>query len=95
LIWELLTGQTSGASAICAERLSDSQDILHFKNNTNFKEGEIVFFEESKIQAVVTTLNTSSLNVSFNYTYSNGQNASFYDYGELIKSQDTKETREN
>jgi len=92
LIGEIITGQTSGASAICAERLSDSQISFILKNNTNFKEGEVVFFEESKIQAVVTTLNTSSLNVSFNYTYSNGQNPSFYDYGVINKKPGTKET---
>ena len=91
IIGEMFTGQTSGASAICAERLSDSQISFILKNNTNFKEGEIVVFEESKIQAVVTTLNTPSFNISFNYTYDNGQNISFYDYGFVTRKSDSKE----
>ena len=92
IIGESFTGQISGATAICAERLSDSQISFVLKNNTNFKEGEIVVFDESKIQAVITTLDTPSLNVSFNYTYNNGQNASFYDYGVINKKSNTKET---
>ena len=91
IIGEIFTGQTSGASAICAERLSDSQISFILKNNINFKEGEIVIFEESNIQAIVTTLNTPSFDVSFNYSYDNGQNVSFYDYGSIKRKTDAKE----
>jgi len=91
IIGEILTGQTSGAVAICAERITDSQITFIIKNNTNFKEGEVIVFSESNIQAVVTTLNTTSINVSFNYTYSNGQNASFYDYGVINRKSGFKE----
>jgi hypothetical protein len=91
IIGEMFTGQISGATAICAGRLSDSQISFITKNNTNFREGEIVVFEESNIQAVVTTLNTPSFNVSFNYTYDNGQNVSFYDYGFITRKLDSKE----
>jgi len=91
IIGEIFTGQTSGASAICAERLSDSQISFIIKNNINFKEGEVIVFEESNIQAIVTTLNTPSFNISFNYTYDNGQNESFYDYGFITRKSDSKE----
>jgi len=91
IIGEIFTGQTSGASAICAERLSDSQISFILKNNINFKEGEIVVFEESNIQAVITTLNTPSFDISFNYSYDNGQNVSFYDYGSIKRKADAKE----
>ena len=91
IIGEMVTGQTSGASAICAERLTDSQISFILQNNINFKEGEIVVFEESNIQAVVTTLNTPSFNVSFNFTYYNGQNVSFYDYGSINRKSAVKE----
>ena len=91
IIGEMIIGQTSGASAICAERLSDSQISFITKNNTNFKEGEIVFFEESNIQAVISTLNSPSFDISFNYTYDNGQNVSFYDYASISRKSNSKE----
>jgi len=91
IIGEKFTGQTSGAVAIYAERITDSKISFISKNNINFKEGEIVVFEESNIQAFVTTLNTPSINVSFNFTYNNGQNSSFYDYGVINRKSGVKE----
>ena len=91
VIGEKFTGQTSGAVAIYAERITDSKISFISKNNINFKEGEIVVFEESNIQAFVTTLNTPSINVSFNFTYNNGQNSSFYDYGIINRKSGVKE----
>jgi len=91
VIGEVFTGQTTGASAICAERLTDSKISFILKNNTNFKEGEIVVFEESQVQAIVTTLDTPSFNVSFNFTYENGQNVSFYNYGKINRKPKSKE----
>ena len=91
VIGEKFIGQTSGAVAICAERITDSKISFISKNNINFKEGEIIVFEESNIQAFVTTLNTPSINVSFNFIYDNGQNSSFYDYGLINRKSGVKE----
>jgi hypothetical protein len=91
IIGELFTGQISGASAICAERLNDSKISFIVKNNINFKEGEILVFNESKIEAIITTLDSPSINVSFSYTYSNGQNASFYNYGSITRKPTEKQ----
>ena len=76
---------------ICAERLTDSQISFIHKNNKNFKEGEVVTFEESNIVASITTIETPSINVSTRYTFDNGQKESFYDYGFLTRKSDAKE----
>ena len=91
VIGEKITGQTTNAVAICAERLSDSSISFINKNNKNFKEGEIVVFEESNIQAIITTINTPSINISSNYSFSNGQNSSFYNYGYITRKSAIKQ----
>jgi hypothetical protein len=83
IIGEKLTGQSSGAIAICAERLTDSQISFIYKNQNTFKEGETLLSDESKIQAVVVTLNSPSFEVSSNYTFTTGQNGTFYNYGKI------------
>ena len=91
IIGERFTGQTSGTIGICAERLTDSQIAFIPKNNNILKEGETIIFEESKVSAVVVTLNSPSLNVSSNFTFKNGQNGSFYNYGFLTRKSDVEE----
>jgi hypothetical protein len=83
IIGEKFVGQNSGAIGIVAERLTDSQISYILKNQTGFLEGENLLFEESKVQAIITTLDTPSFNSSFNYTFDNGQQGSFYGYGTL------------
>jgi len=91
IIGEKFTGQTSGAIGICAERLTDSQITFISKNQNNFREGETIVFEESKVRAVIVTLNSPSLNVSSNFSFTNGQNGSFYNYGFLTRKSDVEE----
>ena len=91
IIGEKFTGQSSGAVAICAEKLTDYQISFVSKNQYNFKEGETVIFEESKVRATITTLTSTSFDVSFNYSYDNGQNGSFYNYGTINRKSNALE----
>lgn len=81
IVGEFLVGQTSGATAICVEKLTDSQISFIYKNSNTFKEGETVVFQESNAQAVIASLDSSSFNISRNFTFSTGQDQTFYDYG--------------
>jgi len=92
IIGEKFVGKTSGAIAVYAERLSDSQISFISKNEIPFKEGETINFEESKVQAIVTTLETPSINVSANFTFNNGQKGTHYDYGFLTRKSTAKES---
>jgi hypothetical protein len=91
IVGEKFVGQTSGAIGICAERLTDSQISFVSKNQNEFKEGETVIFEESNATAVITTLNSTSSNISFNYTFGNGQKGTFYDYGYITRKSEIQE----
>jgi hypothetical protein len=91
VIGEKIIGQTSGAIAIVAEKVADEQLNYIDINDLGFSEGETVKFEESTLQAVVTTLDIPSKDISANYTFNNGQKATFYDYGFLTRKTTVKE----
>ena len=85
IIGEEILVQNESVIAIVAEKLSSSQIVFISKNNENFREGQTVFFRESNIQAVITTLDSPSFNISSNYTFAIGQKKSFYDYGFITR----------
>jgi len=85
IIGEKIVGRTSGAVGLIAERLTDSQITFIPTSGSNFTEGEIVDFKESKIQAVISTLSSVSLNISSKFSFSNGQNGSFYNFGSISR----------
>jgi len=85
VIGEKIIGQSSGAVAICAERLTSSQISFIYQNQNTFKEGESLSFSESGLSAVITTLDSPSFNISGNYTFRTGQTGTFYDYGTILR----------
>jgi len=91
VIGEKIFGKTSGASGIIAERLTDSQITFIIKSSSNFIEGEIVEFKESSVQAVISSLSSPSLNISSKFTFNNGQNGLFYNYGVIKRNQYTSQ----
>ena len=91
IIGEEILGANGTTIGIVAEKLSSSQISFIYKNQNNFKEGETVFFRESNIQAVITSLNAPSFDISFNYTFSIGQNSNFYDYGFISRKSNANE----
>ena len=83
-----MTGQTSGAAAIVAEKLSSNQISVLYKNDSVFKEGESILSSESQFTATITTLNSPSFDISNNYSFDNGQEATIYNYGAIEKKAD-------
>ena len=83
LVGEAFVGQTTGAEAIIAEKLTSSQISFIYKNDIQLLEGETVVFQESGLQAVVSTLNSDSFDISANYKFRTGQEETFYDHGRL------------
>ena len=90
VIGEQFKGQNSGAVAIVAESLTDSQITYITLNETAFEEGEVVVFKETTVQGLITTLDNPSRNISANYTFTNGQRSTFYDYGFITRRSNAK-----
>jgi len=91
IVGEFLVGQTSGAIAIYTEKITDSQISFIYKNENVFKEGETLVFQESNVRAVITALSSESFDVSTNFTFANGQEETFYDYGTLLRKSNSEE----
>ena len=90
VVGEKIIGQSSGAIAFYAEQITDAQVTYITQNETGFEEGEAVLFEESKVNAVVTTLDLPSRNISANFTFNSGQKSTHYDYGYLVRRQNAR-----
>ena len=85
VIGELMVGQTSGAVAVFAE-IKDATTVRYLpKNNFKFVEGETVEFQESSISGGVSDLDTTSFNISSNYTFGSGQRGTIYNHGFITR----------
>ena len=81
IVGETMIGQSSGARATFAERLSDTQITYTPKTDINFIEGETIRFSETNITGTLVTLNTPSSAVSNHFEFNNGQKSSIYGQG--------------
>ena len=67
LVGENFKGANSGAVATVAEIISDTEIAFIPKNDLGFTEGETVSFGETGVQGVVSTLDTTSTNITSNF----------------------------
>ncbi len=90
ILGERLVGEISNAIAIVsATPTSNTLNYIYLNDNT-FDEGEIVEAIESGISAVITDLEADSNNISSKYTFTSGQEKTFYDFGTLKKNPDSE-----
>ena len=92
IVGEKLVGAVSNAIAIVAGKVANSATQIEFiyKNDNVFKEGEEVTFDESKVNGTVTTLDVPSFDVSTEYTFTTGQESTFYDFGRIKRKADVE-----
>ena len=88
IVGEQIVGQTSNGIAIVAEKADTDTLAFIYQNDKEFKEGETIISQESNIQAVITTLNSSSFDITPHYTFTSGQEDTFYNYGTIIRKND-------
>jgi len=91
LLGEILVGQTSGAVAVYVEKISDSIISFVYKNDIKFIEGETVSFQESLASGISINLESPSFEISSEFSFSTGQQKSFYDYGYVKRKPEFKE----
>ena len=89
VIGEFITGQTSGAIAIVADKLDDLNLGYIRKNDSSFTEGETIIASESGTEAVILKLVEPSFNVTEGFEYRRGQESTFWDYGKIIRKDTT------
>ena len=81
-------GKTSNACGLVAESVTNSQITFIPQNEINFKEGETVLFEESGIEGVITTVDSSSFDITSSFEGENGQKEDFYNYSIIKRKTD-------
>ena len=59
-----------------------------YENQTVFTSNEIIRFTESGITAIASNISIGSKNVTGNFTFSNGQKGSIYDYARITRKSD-------
>ncbi len=87
VIGELIIGQTSGAYAIVAEKLTSTQISFIHKNEINFKEGEVIIAQESLVEGTIVTLDSPSFEITSNFKINDGQESTFLNYGSILRKQ--------
>ena len=90
IIGEKITGQTSGAIGIIAEKITDLKIGYINKNGLEFTEGETIIASESQVEAVTLTLTEPSFDVMDSFDMALGQESTFYDYAKIIRKNTTE-----
>ena len=90
IVGEFIVGESSGARALYAEKLSDTQITYVPRTDINFIEGETITFSESNVTATLTTLNTPSRAISNHFEFNNGQKSSVYGQGFLKRKSNAR-----
>ena len=90
IIGERFIGDSSEAIGVYAEKLSDTQ-CSYITLSGEFTEGEKVVFQESQVQAILTTIDKVSENISSNFTFDTGQRSSHYDYGSIKRKSEASQ----
>jgi hypothetical protein len=84
-IGEEILGKTSGSVALIVSKVNATNIEVVYLNAFEFVEGEEIISKETNISAKIITKYTVSKNITQNYTFDNGQRATLYDYGRIIR----------
>jgi hypothetical protein len=91
LIGETFIGQTSGAIAIYTTKVNDLKINFVYLNDKSFQENETVLFDETGIEAAVSSITLSDKNITENYKLDSAQKNTIYDYSRIVRDPLTKE----
>lgn len=90
ILGELVIGKNSGAVAVYAELKTNSQLYLIYKNENTFIKDEPIEFSESGYTAFASSVNVGDKNIVSDFILDNGQRKQFYDFGRIIRKNNSK-----
>ncbi len=85
---ELIVGNDSGAVATLVSSVGANTVDMVYLNENLFTVNETVIFQESKIQASVSSLFPGDKNIKNNYIFDNGQRSEYLDFSRIIRKSD-------
>ena len=87
IVGEEFVGSLSGARGTYAVQVDSSKISFVYLNKNTFQNGEVINFLESGVNAISSTLDNGSTNITNNYTFYNGQTLTYYDYSYILRKQ--------
>ena len=82
---ELIVGTNSKSVATLVSSTGTNQIDIVYLNENIFTIGELVTFQESKIQATITTVFPGDKNIKNNFIFDDGQRSEYLDYSRIIR----------
>ena len=90
ILGEKILGSESGALAQITSKPSNTRIEFVYLNSNKFTVGELVTFEESNIKSIIQVINKGTYqNVTNQYNLDKGQRETYYDYGRLVRKDDS------
>jgi hypothetical protein len=90
---ETIVGKTSGASAIIVRIINATTIEYVGLNPYPFAVNEVISGNQTKTEAIISNIGNSSKNITKNYSLDDGQRETFYDYGRIIRKQNTSKKK--
>ena len=87
VIGEEFVGTVSGARGMYAVQVNSSKISFIYLNKNVFQNGEIINFLDSGVNAISSTLDQGSTNITDNFTFYNGQTLNYYDFSYILRKQ--------
>jgi len=91
IIGESFAGTSSGAKGLYTEKISSGEISFIYLNSSTFQQGEIISFDESGVNGIVSTIILGSKNISNDFVLDKGQRLTHYDYSSLRRLSNKKE----
>ena len=85
LIGESFIGKISNAKGIYVSKQDDSTINYLALNDFTFQDNEIITFEDSSIEATISSSTLGSNNITDEYSYDDGQRNTIYDYARMVR----------
>jgi len=95
IVGERIVGRTSKSIALYVEKLTSNKISFIYNNDSSFNIGETIDFKESGATAIISSIETTSKNITNSFTFDNGQRDTFYDYGKIIRKQNSVPPQRN
>jgi len=90
IVGERIKGELTNAIAIVISKPASNKISYIYLNDNTFDESELITATESNITAIITDLTGSHTDISSNFTFTTGQEKTFYDFGTLKRNIDTQ-----
>jgi len=85
LLGEEIFGSDSGAIAILAEKINDSEIAIVYLNSNRFKQSETIIFKDTNERALISLVKNGSKDITNHYNFEFGSKESIFDYSKLIR----------